>query len=374
MLNVVKVRIYPSTKQTIIIHRTFGSCRLVHNLLLDAKIKAFECGDKLSSFDLIKRLVPMKKVEGGEFLKEVDSTALQQSVKNIDVSYRNFFRGAGFPSFKSKHNSRQSYKSTTSKIKENRLYLPKVGLIKMRGFRKFDGKIISCVVSFEADQYHASLTFDDKVEYQKPRHNNKSVGIDVGVTLFATLSNGEMIKPLNLEKEIREMKKAQTNLSRKVKGSRNRQKAKVKLARRHLKITNKRKNFLHQVSNRITNENQVIVIENLKIKNMSKKAKGSVENPNMRASAKSGLNRSITQQSWGMFFTMLEYKAIKKGGEVIKIDPKYTSQKCSKCGHISKQNRQSQSKFVCTSCGFSTNADYNASINIAGAGYALKAS
>jgi len=374
MLNVIKVRIYPNAKQTIIIHRTFGSCRLVHNLLLDAKIKAFECGDKLSSFDLIKRLVPMKKVEGGEFLKEVDSTALQQSVKNIDVSYKNFFRGAGFPSFKSKHNSRQSYKSTTSKIKENRLYLSKVGLLKMKGFRKFNGKIISCVVSFEAGQYHAALTFDDKIEHQKPTHNGKSVGIDVGVTLFATLSSGEMIKPLNLKKEIRDMKKAQTNLSRKIKGSKNRQKAKEDLARRHLKITNKRKNFLHQISNRITNENQVIVIEDLKIKNMSKKAKGSVDNPNMRSSAKSGLNRSITQQSWGIFFTMLEYKAIKKGGEVVTIDPKYTSQKCSKCGHTSKENRQSQSKFVCIECGFSMNADVNASKNIVGAGYALEAS
>jgi putative transposase len=374
MLNVVKVRIYPNTKQINIIHKTFGSCRLVHNLLLDAKIKAFECGDKLSSFDLIKRLVPMKKVVGGEFLKEVDSTALQQSVKNIDVSYKNFFRGAGFPSFKSKHNSRQSYKSTTSKIKEDRLYLPKVGLVKMKGFRKFNGKIISCTVSFEAGQYHASLTFDDKIELSKPSHNNKSIGIDVGVTLFATLSNGKMIKPLDLKKEIMDMKKAQISLSRKIKGSKNRQKAKLELAKIHLKIINKKKNFLHQISNRITNENQVIVIENLKIKNMSKKAKGSVENPNMRASAKSGLNRSIAQQSWGMFFTMLEYKAIRKGGGVIKIDPKYTSQKCSECGHISKENRQTQSKFTCLKCGFSINADINASINIVRAGYALKAS
>lgn len=380
MLNVVKVRIYPNTKQTVIIHRTFGSCRLVHNLLLDAKIKAFECGDKLSSFDLIKRLVPMKKVEGGEFLKEVDSTALQQSVKNIDVSYKNFFRrvkqggAVGFPSFKSKHNSRQSYKSTTSKIKENKLYLPKVGLLKMKGFRKFNGKIISCVVSLEAGQYHASLTFDDKIEHLKPTHNSKSVGIDVGVTLFATLSSGEMIEPLNLRKEIRKMKKAQKNLSRKIKGSKNRQKAKAKLSKKHLKITNKRKNFLHQTSNKITNDNQVIVVEDLKIKNMSKQAKGSVENPNMRASAKNGLNRSITQQSWGMFFAMLEYKAIRKGGEVIKIDPQFTSQKCSKCGHISKENRQSQSRFACKKCGFSINADINASINIVGAGYALEAS
>ena len=373
MLNVVKVRLYPKTKQTIMFHKTFGSCRLVHNLLLDAKIKAYECGDKLSAYDLIKRLPLMKNSKDGAFLKEVDSTALQQSVKNIDVSYKNFFRGAGFPAFKSKHNSRQSYKTTTPKIKDNRLYLPKVGLLKMKGFREFEGKLISASISFEANQYHASLTFDDKIDHPTPKHNNKTIGIDVGVTLFATLSNTEMIKPLKLDKEIDQMKKAQKSLSRKQKGSKNRQKAKVKLSKAHLKISNKRKDFLHQISNKITNENQVIVIEDLKIKNMTKSATGTITEPK-KSSGKQGLNRVITQQSWGMFFTFLNYKAIKKGGELIKVNPKYTSQKCSCCGYISKENRKTQSKFKCVKCGFTLNADVNASINIVGAGYALKAS
>ena len=373
MLNVVKVRIYPKTKQKIMLHKTFGSCRLVHNLLLDAKIKAFECGDKLSAFDLIKRLPLMKNSADGGFLKEVDSTALQQSVKNIDVSYANFFRGAGFPSFKSKHNSKQSFKTTTPKIKDSRLYLSKVGLLKMKGFREFEGKLISASVSFEANQYHASLLFNDKIDHPVPKHNGKSIGVDVGVNLFATLSNGEMIKPLILDKEIEQMKKAQKSVSRKKKGSNSRNKAKVKLQKAHLNISNKRKNFLHQISNKITNENQVIVIEDLKIKNMTKSAVGTIKEPK-KSSGKRGLNRVITQQSWGLFFTMLEYKAIRKGGEVIKIDPKFTSQKCSCCGHISKENRKSQSSFKCVKCTFEMNADLNASINIAGAGYALKAS
>ena len=353
--------------------KTFGSCRFVHNILLDAKIKAYECNDKLSAFDLIKRLPPMKNAKGGEFLKEVDSTALQQSVKNIDVSYANFFRGAGFPTFKSKHNSKQSYKTTTPKIKDNRLYLSKIGLLKMKGFREFEGKLISAVVTFEAGQYHASLTFDDKLDFCKPKHNKKTIGIDVGVKVFATLSDGEMIKPLKLDKEITQMKKAQRSLSRKKKGSQNRNKAKLKLQKVHLKISNQRKDFLHKLSNRITNENQDIVIEKLNIKNMTKSAVGTIEEPK-QSGGKKGLNRVITQQSWGLFFTMLKYKAIKKGGEVIEVDPKYTSQKCSCCGHISKDNRKSQSTFECTKCNFALNADLNASINIVGAGYALKAS
>jgi len=374
MLNVVKVRLYPKPKQIIMLHKTFGSCRKVHNLLLDAKIKAFECGDKLSAFDLIKRLPLMKNSADGTYLKEVDSTALQQSVKNIDVSYANFFRGAGFPTFKSKHNSRQSFKTTNPKIKDARLYLPKIGLLKMKGFREFDGKLISAVVSFNAGQYHASLTFDDKIEHPKPKHNGKTIGIDVGVKLFATLSSGEMIKPLELDKEIEQMKKAQKGLSRKKKGSKNRNKAKLKLQKVHLRISNKRKDFLHKLSKKITDENQIIKIEKLNIKNMTKSAVGTIQEPK-KSSGKRGLNRTITQQSWGAFFVMLKYKAIKKGGEVIEVDPKYTSQKCSLCGHIEKNNRKDQANFKCVKCGFSLNADLNASVNIVNAvGLTVKAS
>ncbi len=132
MLKVVKVRLYPNKSQKQAIHRTFGSCRFVYNILLDAKIKAYECGDNLSVYELKKRLVPMKKAQGGEFLKEVDSTALQNSVLKIDIAYKNFFRRvkigekAGFPCFKSKHNSYQSYQTSTASIKENKLYLPKI--------------------------------------------------------------------------------------------------------------------------------------------------------------------------------------------------------------------------------------------------------
>ena len=184
------------------------------------------------------------------------------------------------------------------------------------------------------------------------------------------------------------MKKAQKRLSRRKKGylgqtckarkpskvSNNYLKAKKKLAKAHLKIRNKRKDFLHKVTKKLS-ENQTVVVENLKIKNMTKVAKGSIENPNMRASAKSGLNRSILQQGWYIFFEMLEYKLKRNGGKLIKIDPKHTSQKCNKCGHISKDNRKSQSKFKCTKCDYEANADVNASLNIVSAvGHTVKAS
>lgn len=373
MLKVVKVRLYPNKQQQQLIHKTFGSCRYVYNMLLDAKIKAYECGDSLSAYELKKRLVPMKKAIGGEFLKEIDSTALQNSVLKIDIAYKNFFRrvkqggAVGFPKFKSKHNSYQSYQSSTATIKNNKLKLPKIGEVRTKFHRgKIIGKIKTITVSYEANQYFASINYEDGLKEAIGSNNGKSIGIDVGVKIFAYTSENKAINPdkeHNLSKDIKKMIKAQKSLSRKKKGSLNRLKAKAKLAKKHLKIKNKRNDFLHKISNKLS-ENQTIKVEDLKVKNMSKKAKGSINNPNMRASAKAGLNRSILQQSWEKFFELLEYKLKRNGGELIKVNPQYTSQKCSKCGHISKENRLKQEQFICIKCNHKANADYNASINI----------
>ena len=384
MLKVMKIRIYPNSKQKTLIHKTFGSCRFVYNLLLDAKIKAYECGDNLSAYELKSRLVPMKKANGGEFLKEVDSTALQNSVLKIDIAYKNFFRRVkrgetpGFPRFKSKHNSYQSYQSSTSKIKNDTLFLPKIGAVKSKFHRgMLIGKVKTVTVSCEAHQYFASINYEDGLKEIVGVNNGKSIGIDVGVKVFAYTSENEIINPSkehNLDEDIKKMIKAQKILSRREKGGANRLKAKEKLAKKHLKIKNKRDDFLHKISNKLS-ENKTVIVEDLKIKNMSKQAKGSIENPNMRASAKAGLNRSILQQSWGKFFELLDYKLKRNGGKLIKVDPKYTSQRCSDCGHISKESRKSQAEFKCVKCGSTFNADYNASINILNAvGTTVKAS
>lgn len=373
MLKVVKVRLYPNKAQQKSINQTFGSCRFVYNMLLDAKIKAYECGDNLSAYELKKRLVPMKNADGGEFLKEIDSTALQNSVLKIDIAYANFFRRVkqggvvGFPRFKSKHNPYQSYQSSTAKIKDDKLFLPKIGTIKTRFHRgKVIGKIKTVTVSCEANQYFASINYEDGLEEILSSNNGKTIGIDVGVKVFAYTSENNIINPSKkhkLDEDIKKMKKAQKILSRKKKGSANRLKAKAILSKKHLKIKNKRNDFLHKISHKLS-ENQTVKVEDLKIKNMSKQAKGSIENPNMRASAKSGLNRSILQQSWGKFFELLEYKLKRNGGELIKVNPKFTSQKCSNCGHISKENRLKQAEFICVKCHATFNADYNASVNI----------
>jgi len=273
----------------------------------------------------------------------------------------------GFPKFKSKHNSHQSYQSSIATIKNKKLKLPKIGEVKTKFHRgEIVGKIKTVTVSYEANQYFASINYEDGLKELMGSNNGKSIGIDVGVAVFAYTSENKPINPTkehDLTKDIQKMIKAQKSLSRKKKGSANRIKAKTKLAKKHLKIKNKRNDFLHKISNELS-EKQTVKVEDLKVKNMSKKAKGSIKNPNMRASAKSGLNRSILQQSWGKFFELLEYKLKRNGRELIKVNPKYTSQKCSRCGHISKENRLKQTQFICTKCNYKANADYNASINI----------
>ena len=380
MLRVVKVRLYPNEAQKNLLSQHFGSARVAYNVMLRKSIDAHEAGEKISVYELKKLLPIMKQTDEFGWMKEVDSTALQNAVINLDKAYKHFFRRvkngekAGFPRFKSKHDSRQSYQSSTAMIKDGKLYLPKIGLVKAVFHREFEGSVKTVTVSGEAGQYFASINYEDGIDRVPGTNNGKSIGIDVGVKVFAYLSNGEAIKHVDLKKEIANVIKAQKILSRRKKGSANRTKAKAKLAKKHLKLRNKRNDFLHKVTQRLS-ENQTIAVEDLKIKNMSRSAKGSIDNPNMRSSAKSGLNRSILQQSWGTFFDMLEYKLERNGGKLVRVDPKHTSQTCSCCGHISKENRLTQSKFVCQACGNTLNADYNASVNILNAaGTAVKAS
>ncbi len=370
MLRVLKIRIYPNTSQKQKLLQHFGSARFVYNFMLHKKKEMYDF-DKtsVSAYELKKLLPQMKKTEDFEWLKEIDSMALQNAVLNMDKAYQNFFRRvktkekSGFPKFKSRHFSKQSYQTQNAVKKDNKLYLPKIGLVKAKFHRDITGEIKTATVSMEAEQFFVSMNIEDGSEQIYGTNNGNSIGIDVGIKVFAYTSENEAIKHINLKKEISNVIKAQKVLSRRKRGSKNREKAKSKLAKKHLKLKNKRNDFLHKVSKKLS-ENQTIAVEDLMIKNMSKKAKGSIENPNMRSSAKRGLNRSILQQSWGKFFELLDYKLRRNRGQLIKVDPKFTSQKCSRCRHVEKENRESQALFVCKSCGKTLNADYNASINI----------
>jgi len=366
VLKAVKVRLYPNKEQQQVISSQIGGVRYVYNRALALRKYAYsKFGIRIGKFALINHITKLKKREKTSWLKEMDSQALQQSISNMDKAYQHFFKGGGYPKFKSRHHSRQSYQYPQRvKIEGNKVFLPKVGWVKCKGLRKeFVGKIKTVTVSFEAYQYHASILIDIEDQNIIPDTNGKFVGIDVGVSLVVADSNGRREEPLDLVRELSKLRIKAQQLSRKKKGSNNRAKAKAKIAKQNLRIANMRKDFLHKLS-RSYSENQTVIVEDLKIKNMTSKTKGTVEKPSKNAKAKRGLNRVITQQSWGLFFELLEYKLQEKGGQLIKVDPKYTSQECNECHHVSKENRRSQSKFVCTSCGHSANADINASKNI----------
>ena len=293
-------------------------------------------------------------------------------------AFKNFFRELkksnkkGFPKFKSKYNSRQSYQYTQRvKINQdkNKVFLPKVGWVKAKIHR--DITVIKTVtISKEADIYNASILTE--FEDRKLHHNGKTIGLDIGVKHFAYLSNKKPIEPCDFSKDLHRVTILQKQLSSKqhsrfkgdqTKKSNNYLKQKLKLNKKWLKIANKRKDFLHKLSRKLSNYKAVIV-EDLKIKNMTKSAKGNIETPGKGVAAKSGLNRSILMQAWGMFFKMLEYKLSETHGKLIKVDPRNTSRQCPKCKHTLKQNRESQSVFKCRACGYTENADYVASLNI----------
>ena len=367
MLKAQKVRLYPNKAQQQVISSQIGGARYVYNRALALRKFAYsKFGIKIGKFALINHITKLKKREKTSWLKEIDSQAIQQSIANMDKAYQHFFKGGGYPKFKSRHHSRQSYQYPQRvKIEGNKVFLPKVGWVKCKGLRKeFVGKIKTVTVSYEAYQYHASILVDMGEQEVTINHNSKSIGLDVGVSLVVADSNGRKVKPLDLVRELSKLRTRAQQLSRKKKGSNNRAKAKAKIAKQNLRIANMRKDFLHKLSLQYAEKQGIVVIENLKIKNMTKATKGTVEKPSKNASAKRGLNRVITQQSWGLFFELLEYKLNERGGQLIKVDPKFTSQTCNECSHISKENRKSQDKFVCTACGHSANADTNASKNI----------
>lgn len=381
MLKAVKIRLYPTTEQQTTIAQQIGAARYVYNRSLALRKFAYtKFGIKLGKFDLIKRITTLKERDKTSWLKDADSQALQQSIANMDKAYQHFFKGGGFPKFKSRHHSKQSYQYPQRvKIDGSKVYLPKVGWVKCKGLREdIVGKIKTVTVSHEANLYHAALLIDEEVNCHGVTReaplgdgietvpvctSTNAIGLDVGVSLVVADSEGGMTKPLDLVHELTRLRVRAQQLSRKKKGSNNRAKAKVKLAKQNLRIANMRKDFLHNLSKSYS-ENQTVVVEDLKIKNMTKSAKGTEEKPGKQVAQKRGLNRSITQQSWGLFFELLEYKVKARGGKFVKVDPRHTSQTCNCCGHVSSENRLKQEKFVCKACGHKDNADVNAAKNI----------
>lgn len=348
-----------------------GACRWVFNEALKLQIENRENGGKFIPYVKMARwLVGWKKTLSLNWLSQPPSQAL----KDLERAYRNFFAGrAKFPNQhkRGKHDRFRYPQGCQLEQHNSRIFLPKIGWVRYHNSRSVAGTVKNVTISHQADKWYASIQTEYEVE--PPRHSSVSmVGIDVGVVKFATLSTGEIFEPINsFQKNQRKLAKAQRVISRKVKRSRNWHKAIKRVQRLHTKVANIRRDYLHKVSTTLSKNHAMIVIEDLRVSNMSKSAKGTTDSPGRNVSAKSGLNRSILDQGWYEFRRQLEYKQFWRGGDIIAVPPQNTSRRCSECGHSAKGNRTTQSKFLCIECGYTANADWNAAQNILAAGHAV---
>jgi putative transposase len=357
MLQAYKYRMYPSREQVTLLMKHIHACRFVYNHSLEQKIRAYEQeGRKLSCFDLNNRLPALK--EEHPWLKEVNSQSLQSANKNLDNAFTRFFREKkGFPRFKSKKNPLQSFQVPQHyavDFDQRKIKFPKIGEVKTVFHRIFTGKMKYATVSVTSTgKWFVSILVDDgKIEPEPaPFSLDTTLGIDVGLKDFATLSTGEKIEnPRYLKNTLQRLKVLQQRVSRKVKGSKNREKAIQKLARCHERIANQRNDFLHKLSFRVVSENQAIAVESLNVSGMMKNHR---------------LAQGIGDVSWGTFFTMLEYKCRRYGKTLLKIgrfDP--SSKICSKCGYLTRDLSLSERAWICPDCGTLHDRDTNAAINI----------
>lgn len=324
-----------------------------------------------TGFDITtKALVPIwKKSEELAFLNECPSQSLQKPLGDLDKAFfKAFSKKGGFPKFKKKGNHESIYFPQGFKIKDNKVFLPKLGWVKFFKTRNIEGIVKNITVSSDGfGNWYASFCTEQNKNIEQRTFGE--IGIDLGVTNFAAISNGEIIKkPKTIKNLLATKKRVAKAVSRKKKGGKNRQKTVLVLRRVEAKIANIRKDFLHKTSTNLSKNHALIVVEDLKILNMSKSAKGTLESPGKNVKAKSGLNREILANGWGDFRNMLKYKQEYSGGVFQTANPKNTSRACSYCGVIDKNSRARQEWYACLHCGYEIHADVNAGINILAAG------
>ena len=354
MLKAYKFRLYPNKEQEIYFSKCFGSVRFIYNKMLNDKIEYYKKNNKMLNN------TPAQYKKEYMWLKDVDSLALANAQMNLDKAYKNFFRdkSVGFPKFKSKKNNHYSYTTNNQKnniriIDNKYIHLPKLKtLVRIKQHRQIpiDGKIKSVTISKNpSGKYYISILVEQEIK-ELPK-SEFAVGIDLGLTDFAITSDGvKYSNPRYLRKSLNKLVKEQRKLSRKKKGSKNRNKQRIKVAKLHEHISNQRKDFLHKLSSELINENQVICLEDLQVKEIQQNKY---------------LSQSVSDVGWYEFRRQLEYKAKWYGREISFIDKWYpSSQICSNCGNNTGKKSLDIREFDCSYCGRHHDRDINASINI----------
>lgn len=360
MLRAYKYRIYPTADQKILFAKTFGCCRFVYNWALNLKIEAYKSNNEsLSNVYLTNRMKSELKQEN-EWLSEVNSQSLQSSLRNLDAAYKNFFRNkkVGFPRFKSRKNNQSFHclQHCSVDFAGSTISIPKAKSIPAILHRPFKGTVKTVTISMTpSGKYFASVLVDTSIDELplQPIEPETSLGIDLGISQLAICSDGRTFEnPKNLKRSEALLKHRQKQLSRKQKGSVNRNKARIKVARIHEKITNQRKDHLHKVTYALTHDSQVrtICIEDLNVMGM-------VHNHHLAG--------SISDASFGMFRTLLEYKCKWYGVKLVVIDRFTPSSKtCRRCGYVYKGLKLSERSWTCPECGTHHDRDFNAACNI----------
>ena len=381
MLKVVKVRIYPTEQQKVSLAKAFGTTRWVWNHFLALTNQTYkETGQGIAKYDMIRQLPKLKKQEETEWLSETYSQSLQSVCLNLSRAFVNFFeKRAKYPRFKSRYGKQSLIYPQNVKLGEGKVYFPKLDWIDAVIHRPIEGSIRTVTVTKNcAEQYYASVMFEDGIDRPLPSTKGKAIGIDLGLTHFCITSDGKKFdNPKWLKKHRINLKTKQQQLSRKQKGSNNRNKSRRVLAKIHNKITRCRSDFHHQLSRRIVNENQVLVLENLAIKNMVKKrcdpARG--QRARERAPRHHNLAKAISQVGWGQFCTMLKYKAEQEGKIYLEVDRFFPSSKtCNVCLNQVGSLPLDIRTWTCSSCMTTHDRDINAAISLRDEGLRLLAS
>ncbi|KAF1078979.1 hypothetical protein MKMG_00122 [Methanogenium sp. MK-MG] len=348
---------YPNKEQKKLFFQHFGACRFVYNWALENKIRAYESENKPVSRFTLNKMLPDLKSEH-VWLKNINSQSLQGATLNLENAFTRFFREKnGFPTFKSRKHPVQSFsvpQGYAVNFETHKIRLPKIGWVKTKLHRGYEGVGKTTTVSLTpTGQFYISILVDDGLEQPEAQQfdENTTIGIDVGIKDFAVLSNGEKIdNPRHLKAYLLRMKVLQRRLSRKQKGSNNRNKAKKAVAKLHEKIHNQRNDFQHKLSFRLVCENQAIALETLNVAGMLKNHK---------------LAQHIADASWSSFVTQLKYKAQRQGKTILRIGQFEPSTRiCSNCGYYNRGLTLADRDWVCPDCGSTHDRDINAAINI----------